>query len=80
MRDEIEQLLDDDGDMAEMYLTDKLLAQQEGSMSPTSTENGFGPISPERRVGVNARGQTPCNLEESSLQPDELNSDEEDDR
>lgn len=77
MRDEIEQLLDDDGDMAEMYLTDKLLAQQEGSMSPTSTENGFGPISPERRV---ASGQTLYNLEESLLQPDGINSDGEDDR
>eukprot|EP00249_Psilotum_nudum_P011529 c23225_g1_i1 orf=230-1561(+) len=28
VRDEIEQLLDDDGDMAEMYLTNKLLEQQ----------------------------------------------------
>lgn len=29
VRDEIEQLLDDDGDMAEMYLTEKMLRQQQ---------------------------------------------------
>ncbi|XP_024541338.1 magnesium transporter MRS2-3 [Selaginella moellendorffii] len=35
VRDEIEQLLDDDGDMAEMYLTDKLSRQQlDGVPSP----------------------------------------------
>lgn len=46
VRDEIEQLLDDDGDMAEMYLTDKLLrAQLEGTLSPTSS-HGDDPMSP----------------------------------
>nr|XP_043624758.1 magnesium transporter MRS2-3 [Erigeron canadensis] len=33
VRDELEQLLDDDGDMAEMYLTDKLEQQLENSSS-----------------------------------------------
>lgn len=46
VRDEIEQLLDDDGDMAEMYLTDKLLQQQEVSVSPSSSSQAFGPVSP----------------------------------
>ncbi|BBN04882.1 magnesium transporter [Marchantia polymorpha subsp. ruderalis] len=40
VRDEIEQLLDDDGDMAEMYLTDKLLRNMEGALSPTSSDGG----------------------------------------
>eukprot|EP00249_Psilotum_nudum_P011944 c23481_g1_i1 orf=444-1946(-) len=39
VRDELEQLLDDDGDMAEMYLTDKLLSQQsDGPPSPSSAD------------------------------------------
>ena len=33
VRDELEQLLDDDGDMAEMYLTDKLEQQLDDSSS-----------------------------------------------
>ena len=33
VRDELEQLLDDDGDMAEMYLTDKLEQQLDNSSS-----------------------------------------------
>ncbi|KAF5786841.1 putative Mg2+ transporter protein, CorA-like/Zinc transport protein ZntB [Helianthus annuus] len=36
VRDELEQLLDDDGDMAEMYLTDKLEQQLENSSSSSS--------------------------------------------
>ncbi|CAM6089765.1 unnamed protein product [Calypogeia fissa] len=49
VRDEIEQLLDDDGDMAEMYLTDKLLrAQMEGSVSPKSSHGRSNPMSPSR--------------------------------
>ncbi|KAL2634720.1 hypothetical protein R1flu_006199 [Riccia fluitans] len=41
VRDEIEKLLDDDGDMAEMYLTDKLLRNQlETILSTTSSEGG----------------------------------------
>ncbi len=43
VRDEIEQLLDDDGDMAEMYLTDKLLRQQlDEPLSPNSSDTCFG--------------------------------------
>lgn len=38
VRDELEQLLDDDGDMAEMYLTDKL-EQQQFQNSPASSIN-----------------------------------------
>lgn len=38
MRDELEHLLDDDEDMAEMYLTDKL-AQQQLDNSSTSSMN-----------------------------------------
>lgn len=38
VRDEIEQLLDDDGDMAEMYLTEKMLRQQNAeSLSTTAS-------------------------------------------
>jgi hypothetical protein len=44
VRDEIEQLLDDDGDMAEMYLTQKYLAQLEGS--PRSSQGHSNPMSP----------------------------------
>ena len=40
VRDEVEHLLDDDGDMAEMYLTDKLLQNQlEGSLASKSFDN-----------------------------------------
>lgn len=46
VRDEIEKLLDDDGDMAEMYLTDKLMRQQlDGPLSPASTDGGYDPVS-----------------------------------
>lgn len=39
MRDEIEQLLDDDRDMAEMYLSEKLLRQElEGPFSPNFSD------------------------------------------
>ncbi|KAJ7547806.1 hypothetical protein O6H91_08G105100 [Diphasiastrum complanatum] len=42
VRDEIEQLLDDDEDMAEMYLSDKMRRQQlEGTLSPSYSHN-FG--------------------------------------
>ncbi|XP_076954817.1 magnesium transporter MRS2-3-like [Bidens hawaiensis] len=37
VRDELEQLLDDDGDMAEMYLTDKLEQQIDNSSSSSSS-------------------------------------------
>ncbi|KAL5706713.1 Magnesium transporter MRS2-3 [Ranunculus cassubicifolius] len=41
VRDELEHLLDDDEDMAEMYLTDKMLQQQlDGSSSSLSSLNG----------------------------------------
>lgn len=36
MRDELEHLLDDDEDMAEMYLTDKFIQQQLESASSSS--------------------------------------------
>lgn len=36
MRDELEHLLDDDEDMAEMYLTDKLVQQQLENSSTSS--------------------------------------------
>lgn len=77
VRDEIEQLLDDDGDMAEMYLTDKLLAQQEGSVTPTSPGHGFGPVSPS---GDSHAPSTlpPYNLEDPTLQSDGQASDGED--
>ncbi|KAI3815290.1 hypothetical protein L1987_14952 [Smallanthus sonchifolius] len=39
VRDELEQLLDDDGDMAEMYLTDKLEQQLDNSSSSSSFVN-----------------------------------------
>ena len=42
VRDEVEHLLDDDGDMAEMYLTDKLLQNQlEGSLASKSFDIHF---------------------------------------
>jgi hypothetical protein len=77
VRDEIEQLLDDDGDMAEMYLTDKLLAQQEGSVTPTSPGHGFGPVSPS---GDSHAPSTlpPYSLEDPTLQSDGQASDGED--
>lgn len=37
VRDELENLLDDDGDMAELYLTDKLVQQQHDNSSPASS-------------------------------------------
>lgn len=75
MRDEIEQLLDDDGDMAEMYLTDKLLAQQEGSVSPSSPGPGFGSVSP----GADSHTtHLPFNPDDPTLQSDGQVSDDED--
>lgn len=42
MRDELEHLLDDDEDMAEMYLTDKLMEQLENSsVSSISGQDGI---------------------------------------
>lgn len=38
MRDELEHLLDDDEDMAEMYLTDKLAQKLENSSSSSINE------------------------------------------
>ncbi|PKU66384.1 magnesium transporter MRS2-3 isoform X1 [Dendrobium catenatum] len=38
VRDELEHLLDDDEDMAEMYLTNKLLQQQQSNGSPQSSQ------------------------------------------
>ncbi|KAL3693107.1 hypothetical protein R1sor_006758 [Riccia sorocarpa] len=61
VRDEIEKLLDDDGDMAEMYLTDKLERSQVGTiLSPTSSEGGdrsmsFRQIDMERMVSETRR-------------------------
>ncbi|KAK8969105.1 Magnesium transporter MRS2-3 [Platanthera guangdongensis] len=40
VRDELEHLLDDDEDMAEMYLTDKLVQQQQSNVSPQSSQIG----------------------------------------
>ncbi|KAJ0969813.1 hypothetical protein J5N97_022690 [Dioscorea zingiberensis] len=40
VRDELEHLLDDDDDMAEMYLTDKLLQQHFSDGSTHSSPNG----------------------------------------
>ncbi|KAF7840720.1 magnesium transporter MRS2-3 [Senna tora] len=40
VRDELEHLLDDDDDMAEMYLTDKLIQQQLESSSTSSMNDG----------------------------------------
>ena len=40
MRDELEHLLDDDDDMAEMYLTEKLAEQQMEESSSASSING----------------------------------------
>lgn len=45
MRDELEHLLDDDEDMAEMYLTDKLMEQLENSS--VSSINGQDGIDEE---------------------------------
>ncbi|XP_030523143.1 magnesium transporter MRS2-3 [Rhodamnia argentea] len=42
VRDELEHLLDDDDDMAEMYLTDKLVQQQLESSSASSTNEKEG--------------------------------------
>lgn len=39
MRDELEHLLDDDEDMAEMYLTDKLIEQQLDNSSMSSIKD-----------------------------------------
>lgn len=38
VRDELEHLLDDDEDMAEMYLTEKLEEQQQDNSSTSSTK------------------------------------------
>lgn len=49
VRDEVEHLLDDDGDMAEMYLTNKLLRNQlEGSFASESFNTCFStsPVRP----------------------------------
>lgn len=40
VRNELEHLLDDDEDMAEMYLTDKLLQQQQSNASPQYSQIG----------------------------------------
>ncbi|XP_057839316.2 magnesium transporter MRS2-3 isoform X1 [Cryptomeria japonica] len=42
VRDELEHLLDDDGDMAEMYLTAKLMQKLDGVCSPTSFPGARG--------------------------------------
>lgn len=39
VRDELEHLLDDDGDMAELYLTDKLVQQKFENSSTASSMN-----------------------------------------
>ncbi|EFJ18182.1 hypothetical protein SELMODRAFT_53759, partial [Selaginella moellendorffii] len=63
VRDEIEQLLDDDGDMAEMYLTDKLSRQQlDGVPSPPAydmdEEEKDNAEENEQRPDVKAEAQT----------------------
>lgn len=53
VRAEIEHLLDDDGDMAEMYLTDKFLRQQlEGRLPPDSPDTFYDPITPTQDDAV----------------------------
>ncbi|MQL86576.1 hypothetical protein Taro_019106 [Colocasia esculenta] len=52
VRDELEQLLDDDGDMAEMYLTEKL-AQCESSVSSPGTDMGNGRVPPDILLEAN---------------------------
>jgi magnesium transporter len=42
VRDELENLLDDDGDMAELYLTDKLAKQKFEIFSAASSMNNNG--------------------------------------
>lgn len=52
--------------MAEMYLTDKLLAHQEAaSVSPSSPGHGFGSVSSSADSHV-----PPFNLEDATLQSD----------
>ncbi|KAL8123107.1 magnesium transporter MRS2-1-like isoform X1 [Apium graveolens] len=46
VRDEIEQLMDDDGDMAEMYLTDKKGRMESSSIYGDQSLMGFGSIDP----------------------------------
>lgn len=79
VRDEIEQLLDDDGDMAEMYLTDKLLRQQlDEPLSPNSSDTCFG--SPTlASLPILESHVPPVDLEESLLshQPDSPKHNEE---
>jgi len=42
VRDELENLLDDDGDMAELYLTDKLAQKKFENSSTSSSMNNNG--------------------------------------
>lgn len=50
MRDELEHLLDDDMDMAEMYLTDKLAQQLEETSSRDELDNNAFELDDERSV------------------------------
>lgn len=50
VRDELEHLLDDDMDMAEMYLTDKLAQQLEENSSRDELDNSAPESDDERSV------------------------------
>lgn len=50
VRDELEHLLDDDMDMAEMYLTDKLAQQLEETSSRDELDNSAPESDDERSV------------------------------
>lgn len=50
VRDELEHLLDDDMDMAEMYLTDKLAQQLEETSSRDELDNSATESDDERSV------------------------------
>ncbi|PKA54257.1 Magnesium transporter MRS2-3 [Apostasia shenzhenica] len=59
VRDELEQLLDDDEDMAEMYLTDKLSQQQQSNGSTQSSPvKEISSINEERILVESSSGET----------------------
>lgn len=71
VRDELEHLLDDDGDMAEMYLTAKLI-EKRGNDSPASNisqEDASSEASLEQGHGINST-DNPTSMDHPSSSPD----------
>ncbi|KAL8223853.1 hypothetical protein R6Q57_019328 [Mikania cordata] len=76
VRDELEQLLDDDGDMAEMYLTDKLEQQLDNSSSSSfvNEEDDLNEEIPQTEIDDRAQseglmdGNANSNLHERDIQ------------